>query len=160
MINFTILFGFCTKSSIKKAHDMFRLANNAQNISEQIKFLKKSMEYCYSYEVDFYLNYIYAKLSKNEQEKIIYYKKSLSILSYINNPEYKKKQYSIYKILSKLYLNKNPKKAKIYEAKAAQFTPPKEKNKTYLFFLLLILIGIILIVYILKHKKIINSKPK
>jgi len=144
VINFTILFGFCSKESIQKSKNFINLAQKANTTNQQVTYLTKAINQCYSYEADFNLQYLKASTAKKSEKKIKYYKKALLALSHIKHKKTKKIQYLIYLNLSKLYKNKNPTISKVYLQKAQFFKQNKSKTNNFSIYIVVIISLLIL----------------
>jgi len=150
-INYLFLFflpillgATCSKRELEHANRLFAQATHESNLKSQIKYLKDSLMYCFTYEVQYSLLILEVSTKLTREERIEHYNQALEVLSLIENQDTHvlQEQKRINQTLAQLYQESNDSlSANIYQRKAQQQVNDREKRHYYgwfyAFFLLL-----------------------
>ena len=120
MIFFTIFLNAnCTIDEQEASTLYFSQANQELSVKRQIALLKRSLQSCFAYEVEFYLFKLQAQEAEVVKKKIELYDKALESLSRIENKEEQVlvEQNKINKLLAKLYATRDIGISEIYTNK-------------------------------------------
>lgn len=89
----TVMMAECSIESQKEAKQLYKKALNIDNVSEQLNFLQKSLDKCYSPEIDIQTSLLKGDIAyENKKYKSAknYYNKMLTLIDQIKDPGSKK----------------------------------------------------------------------
>ena len=138
----TVLNASCSQEETEASNAFFFQASEAKTLETQVELLQKSLEACFSYEVEVSLLLLKVDKSTKSKEKETLYDELLESLSNIENNDamVKAMQKKINRELAKIYADKNPELSAIYEQKSdAQNEVEEQKEKNYLFWIVSLL---------------------